>query len=85
MGLFGHIVITRTDEMVTVDEPYVRESILQPSANVAADYQPLSQRFRASSPKNSCLRLSRVKSLKAPGVPTAILIPIITASAEANR
>ena len=32
MGLFGRMVITRTDEMVTVDEPYVRESILKPSA-----------------------------------------------------
>ena len=40
--------------MMVVDEAYIRESILNPSAKIAAGYQPIMPTFRAWSPKKGC-------------------------------
>src|SRR5207244_13515675 len=40
-GLFGKTVTLQSGETVTVDEAYVRESILQPAARVTAGFQPI--------------------------------------------
>lgn len=40
-GLFGHEVKLTTGETVTVDENYIRESILNPFAKIVAGYQPV--------------------------------------------
>jgi cytochrome c oxidase subunit 2 len=40
-GLFGKTVTLQSGETITVDEAYVRESILNPAAKVAAGFQPI--------------------------------------------
>jgi len=40
-GLFGHTQLLRSGRMVEVDENYVRESIYEPLAEVAAGYDPV--------------------------------------------
>ena len=53
-------------------KPYVRESILHPSAKVAAGYQPIMPTFQGVVSEEQLLELIEyVKSLKAHGVPTA--------------
>ena len=73
VGLFGKTVITQSGDRVTVDEAYVRESILQPSAKIAAGYQPIMPTFQGLVSEEQLLQLIEyVKSLKAqPEVPTA--------------
>jgi cytochrome c oxidase subunit 2 len=44
-GLFGQPVQLQSGELVTADADYVRESILNPSAKVVADYQPIMPSF----------------------------------------
>jgi cytochrome c oxidase subunit II len=63
-GLFGKTVTTQTGEVVTVDEAYIRESILHPSAKVAAGYQPIMPTFQGVVSEEQLLELVEyVKSL----------------------
>ena len=63
-GLFGKTVTTQSGETVTVDESYVRESILHPSAKVAAGYQPIMPTFQGVVSEEQLLQLIEyVKSL----------------------
>ena len=73
VGLFGKTVTTQSGDRVTVDEAYIRESILQPSAKVAGGYQPIMPTFQGLVSEEQLLQLVEyVKSLKAqPEVPTA--------------
>jgi cytochrome c oxidase subunit 2 len=65
-GLFGKTVTTESGERVTVDEAYVRESILQPSARIAAGYQPIMPTFQGLVSEEQLLQLIEyVKSLQA--------------------
>jgi cytochrome c oxidase subunit 2 len=66
-GLFGTTVTTQSGEMVVVDEAYVRESILNPSAKVTAGYQPIMPTFQGLVSEEGLLELIEyVKSLPAP-------------------
>ena len=71
VGLFGKTVTTQSGETVTVDEAYVRESILQPGARVAAGYQPIMPTFQGLVSEEQLLQLVEyVKSLQAqPEIP----------------
>ena len=73
VGLFGKTVTTASGETVTVDEAYVRQSILQPSARIAAGYQPIMPTFQGIVSEEQLLQLIEyVKSLRTqPEVPTA--------------
>jgi cytochrome c oxidase subunit 2 len=52
-------------ETVPVDEAYIRESVLQPSAKVVAGYQPIMPTFQGSVTEEQLLELVEyVKSLK---------------------
>ena len=63
-GLFGKTVTTQGGETVTVDESYIRESILHPSAKVAAGYQPIMPTFQGVVSEEQLLQLIEyVKSL----------------------
>ena len=63
-GLFGKTVTTQGGETVTVDESYLRESILHPSAKVAAGYQPIMPTFQGVVSEEQLLQLIEyVKSL----------------------
>ena len=46
MGLFGTTVTLQSGATVTADESYLRESILQPRANIVAGYQPIMPSFQ---------------------------------------
>jgi cytochrome c oxidase subunit II len=65
-GLFGKNITTDTGEMVLVDEAYIRESILNPSAKVSAGYQPIMPTFQGLVTEEGLLELIEyVKTLKA--------------------
>jgi len=65
-GLFGKTVTLQSGETVTVDEAYVRESILNPSAKVTAGFQPIMPTFQGLVTEEQLLELIEyVKSLNA--------------------
>src|SRR3954453_11249913 len=65
-GLFGKTVQLQNGETMTVDEAYVRESILNPAAKVAAGFQPIMPTFQGLVTEEQLLELIEyVKSLKA--------------------
>jgi cytochrome c oxidase subunit 2 len=64
--LFGRTVTTQAGDTVIVDEAYVRESILNPSAKVTAGYQPIMPTFQGLVSEEGLLELIEyVKSLQA--------------------
>jgi cytochrome c oxidase subunit 2 len=68
-GLFGRTVKLQSGETITVDEAYIRESILTPSAKVTAGFQPIMPTFQGLVTEEQLLELVEyVKSLKAPEV-----------------
>jgi cytochrome c oxidase subunit 2 len=65
-GLFGKTVQLQSGETMTVDEAYVRESILNPSAKVTAGFQPIMPTFQGLVTEEQLLELVEyVKSMKA--------------------
>jgi len=65
-GLFGKTVTLQNGETLTVDEAYVRESILQPAAKIASGFQPIMPTFQGLVTEEQLLELIEyVKSLKA--------------------
>jgi cytochrome c oxidase subunit 2 len=63
--LFGKSVQLQNGETVTVDEAYVRESILTPSAKITAGFQPIMPTFQGLVTEEQLLALVEyVKSLK---------------------
>jgi cytochrome c oxidase subunit 2 len=65
-GLFGKTVQLQGGATMTVDEAYVRESILNPTAKVAAGFQPIMPTFQGLVTEEQLLELVEyVKSLKA--------------------
>ena len=64
-GLFGKTVTLQNGGTATVDEAYVRESILTPSAKVAAGFQPIMPTFQGIVTEEQLLELIEyVKSLQ---------------------
>jgi cytochrome c oxidase subunit 2 len=64
-GLFGSTITTADGEMVVVDEAYIRESILTPSARIAAGYQPIMPTFQGQVTEEQLLELIEyIKSLE---------------------
>jgi cytochrome c oxidase subunit 2 len=64
-GLFGKTVTLQSGQQVVVDEGYIRESILQPSAKIAAGFQPIMPTFQGLVTEEQLLQLVEyVKSLK---------------------
>jgi len=65
-GLFGKSVPLQSGETVTVDEAYIRESILTPAAKVTAGFQPIMPAFQGLVSEEQLLALVEyVKSLQA--------------------
>jgi cytochrome c oxidase subunit 2 len=63
-GLFGKTQQLQSGETVTVDEAYVRESILNPSAKITAGFQPIMPTFQGLVSEEQLLALVEyVKSL----------------------
>jgi cytochrome c oxidase subunit 2 len=64
-GLFGKTVTLQSGETVTVDEAYVRESILNPSAKITAGFQPIMPTFQGLVTEEQLLELIEyVKALR---------------------
>jgi cytochrome c oxidase subunit 2 len=72
-GLFGKTVQLQNGETVTVDEAYVRESILHPTVQVTSGFQPIMPTFQGLVTEEQLLELVEyVKSLAArPETPAA--------------
>jgi cytochrome c oxidase subunit 2 len=63
-GLFGKTVTLQNGEALTVDEAYVRESILPPAAKIASGFQPIMPTFQGLVTEEQLLELIEyVKSL----------------------
>ena len=66
-GIFGKPVKLANGATVTVDEGYLRESILQPTAKVVAGYQPVMPTYQGLLSEEDVMQLiAYVKSLPAP-------------------
>jgi len=70
-GLFGKSVLLQNGETVVVDEAYVRESILTPSAKITSGFQPIMPTFQGLVTEEQLLELVEyIKSLQGlPQVP----------------
>lgn len=69
-GLFGKEVLLQNGGKVTVDESYIRESILNPRAKIVAGFQPIMPTFQGQVSEEQLLQLvAYIKSIgsKAPG------------------
>jgi cytochrome c oxidase subunit 2 len=67
-GIFGKTITTEDGQTVAVDEAYIRESILNPTAKISAGYQPIMPTFQGLVSEEGLLELIEyVKSLRAPG------------------
>jgi cytochrome c oxidase subunit 2 len=63
-GLYGKQVLLSTGQTVTMDEAYIRESILNPQAKIVAGFQPMMPTFQGLVTEEQLLQLiAYVKSL----------------------
>jgi cytochrome c oxidase subunit 2 len=66
-GLFGKTVTLQNGQTLVVDESYLRESILNPSAKVSAGFQPIMPTFQGLVTEDQLLELVEyIKSLRGP-------------------
>ena len=66
-GVYGKTRQLAEGRMVTVDDNYIRESILNPQAKIAAGFQPIMPTFQGQVSEDDLIRLlSYVKSLPGP-------------------
>jgi cytochrome c oxidase subunit II len=66
-GIYGKQVLLTTGERVTVDDSYIRESIMSPVAKVVAGYQPVMPTFQGQLSEEQVIDLvTYVRSLTAP-------------------
>src|SRR5438552_5670535 len=65
-GLFGKSVTLQNGDTITVDEAYIRESILNPAAKITGGFQPIMPTFQGLVTEEQLLELVEyVKALKA--------------------
>lgn len=66
-GVYGHPVKLKSGETVTVDETYIRRSILEPLADVVEGYNPIMPTFKGQLDEDQINSLIEyIKSLKSP-------------------
>jgi len=66
-GLYGHPVPLEGGRVVTADDQYLRDSILDPNRDVAAGYQPVMPTYAGQISEDDLLKLiAYLKSLAAP-------------------
>jgi cytochrome c oxidase subunit II len=69
-GVYGGKILLAGGSMVTADDAYIRESILQPNAKIVAGYQPLMPAFQGQLTEEQILALTAyIKSLQSLPVP----------------
>jgi cytochrome c oxidase subunit II len=86
-GIFGKQVLLTTGETVSVDDAYLRESIVNPVAKVVAGYQPVMPTFQGQLSEEQLIALvAYVRSLPAPDAPAAdVPQPAVRASKTGSR
>ncbi len=62
-GLFGKTVTLQNGETMTVDEAYVRESILKPAAKITAGFQPIMPTFQGLVTEEQLLAADRIREI----------------------
>jgi cytochrome c oxidase subunit 2 len=83
-GLFGKQVALVGGRTVTVDESYVRESILSPATKVVQGYQPIMPTFKDQISEEEIVQLIRyIKELKPAGAPAKA--PVAAAGAAGGQ
>jgi cytochrome c oxidase subunit II len=66
-GIFGRVVRLQSGESVVADAAYIRESILNPAAKVAAGYQPVMPTYQGQVSEEAILNLiAYIQSLPTP-------------------
>jgi cytochrome c oxidase subunit 2 len=69
-GVYGAKVLLADGSIVTADDAYIRESILQPKAKIVAGYQPVMPTFQGLVSEEQILNLTAyIKSLQSQPVP----------------
>jgi cytochrome c oxidase subunit 2 len=78
MGLYGKTVLLADGRTVLADDNYIRESILNPGAKIAAGFQNIMPTFQGIVGEDQLLSLiAFVKSLQQPGNPPVDVRPIV--------
>jgi len=87
VGLFGKKVQLSDGRTITADEAYIRESILQPTAKIAAGYQPIMPTFQGLVTEEGVLQLIEyIKSIgPKPAVGSAPEDPSMAGSTPRDR
>jgi cytochrome c oxidase subunit 2 len=76
VGLYGTTVKLADGSTVTVDDAYLRESILTPASKLVAGYQPLMPTFQGQLSEEELMQLIQyIKSLKASDAPGVAVAP----------
>src|SRR5262249_47874310 len=71
-GLFGKQVKLTNGNVVTADEAYLRESIVQPSAKIVEGYQPIMPTFQGLVTEEQIVQLiAYIETLKGSAEPAA--------------
>jgi cytochrome c oxidase subunit II len=69
-GVYGAKVLLADGSMITADEAYIRESILQPNAKIVAGFQPVMPTFQGLVTEEQIMNLTAyIKSLQSQPVP----------------
>ncbi len=80
VGLYGSDVLLSNGATVKADDSYIRESILQPDAQIVAGYQPIMPTFQGLVTEEGVVQLIEyVKSLGKPGPPVTATPQQVTA------
>ena len=75
-GLFGKQVLLTGGGTVTMDDAYIRESVLQPQAKVVAGFQPIMPTFQGLVTEEQLLQLiAYIKSLSEPTSTAGVATP----------
>jgi cytochrome c oxidase subunit 2 len=84
-GLFGKTVKLQDGRTVTVDETYIRESIVMPNAKIVAGFQPIMPTFQGLISEEGLLQLvAYVKSLSKVAPPPGGIVPPVNQPAAAE-
>jgi cytochrome c oxidase subunit II len=74
-GVYGHTVPLTDGRMVTADEAYLRDSILEPAKDIVAGYAPVMPSFRGIVTEDEMVKLiAYLKSLSTPSSPPSSII-----------
>jgi cytochrome c oxidase subunit 2 len=78
-GIYGHAVPLEGGHFVTADDQYLRDSILNPSAQVVAGYKPIMPSYQGQiSEENVMEIIAYIKSLSQPPAPAATQPPSLS-------